>query len=189
MNRKTTFTLVLINAFLGALLLSAPTGCVSSGSGGGSSFQKTVTPQRVEAVARLASYSTAKIMLAKDPKNIETLAKISTGLNELVASKTWDIGSAVAIANANGLNELVSSEGQIALSTVPLFIDLIAGDTVDLKKQEYAQAVVIGAADGFKMALAGPATPAGAASGVPMPPTPATQMRRLQAEAAATLPR
>jgi len=160
------------------LLAFGVVGCgTTSGTG------PTITPARVESVTRLAAYSTAKLALAKDPKNIVTLTKVSNGLNELVASGNYDLATAVTIANANGLGELTSSEGQIALTALPVFIDLIAGESVNLNDSQYAKAVIVGAAGGFKMALpAAGGAPAARVGAL----TPATEMRRLQKEAEAT---
>ena len=162
-----------------AVLTLGLLGCASN-PGTGSS---TITPARVESVTRLAAYSTAKIALVKDPRNLATLTKVSNGLNELVASGNFDLATAVTIANANGLGELTSSEGQIVLTALPVFIDLIAGESVNLNDSVYAKAVIVGAASGFNMALPAAGTIPASRAGLQ---TPATEMRRLQKEAAAT---
>ncbi len=123
-------------------------GCSTSQDG-----TSTITPQRVEKVSRLAAYSSFKVQLIKDPTSRPTLVQISTAVNELVAAQTWDVATMITVANANGLSELTSDEAQIALTTAPLFIDLFLNKEVDLRQQEYAEAFIVGAADGFKMAL------------------------------------
>ncbi len=148
-------------------------GCTTSPDG-----TSTITPERVEKVSRLAAYSSFKVQLIRDPASRPTLAKISTAVNELVASQTWDVATMITVANANGLSELTSDEAQIGLTAAPLFIDLFLNKEVDLREQEYAEAFIVGAADGFKMAL-------GSGAPAAQPGQDAT-MIRLSAEARAT---
>lgn len=157
----------------GLLALAVAAGCTSTSDG-----NSTVTPERVEKVSRLAAYGSFKAQLIKDPASRPTLVKISTAVNDLVASQTWDVATMITVANANGLDELSSDEAQIALTAAPLFIDLFLNQQVDLRQSEYARAFIVGSADGFKMAL-GTGAPA-ARSGVD------ATMVRLSAEARAT---
>ena len=124
-----------------------------SGCSTTSGLGSNVTPERVQGVARVAAYVTAKVLVSNDARNIETLKKIQTGFNELIASESWDLATAVAVANANGLNELTSDDGQILLTVAPLFIDLATGQSLSLEGVDYAKAVITGTSQGLNMAL------------------------------------
>ena len=129
-------------------------GCIRSGENG-SAF----SPDRIYKVSRLAAYLGFKAQLLRDPSSRTVLVQISTAANELALSQQWDVTSLAAVLVANGMLDLNSDEAQIALTGIPMFIDLFYGDQIDLRQSTYAEAFITGAAEGFNMALgAGVAT-------------------------------
>lgn len=145
---------------LGALILTSAlfvvsTGCTTPSSGstsGGTSTNKVITPDRVYKITKLASYAAA-VSQAKNLKNIENLVKARNGFCDLKAQEKWDIESLSIIASQSGLGDMSSSEGQLALVGVPLLIDSFYNTDVDLRKVEYAEAVVKGSCEGLTLAL------------------------------------
>lgn len=156
-------------------LMTILPGCVTSSCG----FSTFVSPQRVESVTHLAAYGTASALLLKDPAQRENLVAARDGFHALRLAETWDLQAMGTIASAHGLTELSSSEGILLLTGAGLLTDLFTGAQVDLARNDYARAVVIGADDGLTLAL-GPA-----ARGIGPDPT----LARLRAEAEATRPR
>lgn len=108
---------------------------------------------RVQAITELSAYTTAKLALMKNPTNRVVLAKVQAGTAELVRASTWDLSTLASIATANGLSDLVSSEGQLILAGAPLLLDLFYGNRIDLKSSAYAEAVVRGVDGGLAKAL------------------------------------
>lgn len=121
-----------------------------------------MTPQRVRTVSTLAAYTSFKMQLIRDPSSRPTLERIRTSVNELKAAETWDIGTLSTILIAN-TGDLSSDEGQLVLVGVPLFVDLVSGQQVDLKQYEYGRAAIEGVSAGFNLAL-GSGVPASRAS-------------------------
>lgn len=134
---------------IGLILCGCQTSQQTDGTGGG----RILTPQRVQAVSRLASYAACKAQLIRDPQSRPGMERIRTALGELVAARNWDVASVGTILAANGMGNLASNEGQLVLTALPLFVDTFSGLQADLKKVEYAQVVVEGVSDGFNMAL------------------------------------
>lgn len=161
-------------------------GCANPGGGGGGTAD-IVTPQRVRTVSRLAAYSTCKMQLLRDPQSRVTLARVQTGVNELVAAQTWDIATLGSIIAANGLPGLTSDEGQLALTAAPLFIDMFTGAQVDLRQVEYARVAIEGVAEGLNMAL-GPAGASDFSAVRGHGPAPDPTLDQLQREARAARP-
>lgn len=159
-------------------------GCATPENGNGGTF----SPDRVYKVSKLAAYLGFKAQLLRDPSSRTVLVQISTVANELVLSQQWDLTTLAATLVANGMADLNSDEAQIALTGIPLFIDLFYGDKIDLRQSEYAEAFIKGAAEGFNMALG--AMPAGSTltrSAIrTMPTGPDEVMARLSKEAKAT---
>ena len=116
--------------------------------------QQVITPLRVERVSRLAAYVTVRSALLERPEVRFEMEKAHAGFLELMASENWDITTAAAIAMANGLPILNSSEGNLIFDGVIMFVDIIGGDKVNLKNNEYAKAVITGVAGGLSMGLA-----------------------------------
>lgn len=114
---------------------------------------REVTPDRVEAVARLSGYVSAKAIVLSDPGRAEPLQAILAGLTDLEKSQRWDIATAAAIASANGLTELTSSEGAFAIQSSILFLDLVLGRKIDLSADPFARAFIVGLKDGLQLAL------------------------------------
>ena len=153
-----------LRTFLAPVFVAIAFTACQSGPDTGWDGGSKITPERVEKVSRLAAYTTVKISLSKDPSSKVLLTKISTALNELVSEQMWDVSTMITVANANGLSELVSDEARIALETAPLFVDLFYNQQADLRSVEYAEAFIVGTADGFKMGL-GVARAVGAPAG------------------------
>lgn len=152
-------------------LIALLAGCATPGA----DPQPLVTPQRVEAVARLSGYVAARTAVLKDPALAEPLGRALAGLEDLAASKQWDLATAAAIATANGLDALASDEGTFAVSAGVMFLDLILGQRLDLAGDAYARAFILGTRDGLALALRSRAFP-----------TDLTVRQRLHAEAVAT---
>lgn len=142
--------------FLTSVSTLALAGCATDDGSGGSNV---ITPQRVRTVSTLAAYTTCKMQLMRDPASRPQLERIRTALNELQASQTWDIATLATIMLANS-GELTSDEGQLILVGLPLFIDLVSGQQVDLKQYEFGRAAIEGVSAGFNLALGSTAYPA-----------------------------
>ncbi len=115
----------------------------------------SVTPERVQSVARLAAYGSATGFLIRSPESRPELEKAKLVLATLVAGQQWDIAQLAGAFQQAGFKELRSQEGILAVTGAILLIDVTAGKTVDLKQNDYAKAAIIGALDGVNLALAG----------------------------------
>ena len=127
-------------------LAALAAGCVS--------LPAWLTPARIESVARLAAYSSAKTLLIKQPDRRAQLEKAQAGLAALETAQNWDLTTAANIAATNGLTALSSPEGNLALTGGVLFMDLILGKQVELSGDANARAFIVGARSGLDLALA-----------------------------------
>ena len=134
------------HALIPIILIALAVGC--------STLPTWVTPTRIETVTRLAAYSSAKALLIKRPESRAELQKAADGFAMLEASEKWDIATAASIAAASGLDWLSSPEGNLALTGGVMFIDLIAGNQVDVAGDANVRAFIIGARSGLNLALA-----------------------------------
>lgn len=132
------------------LLALLATGCSTTGTG----TSTAITPARVQAVAKLATYAAARTG-ATDPSKRAAYESALTGLNQLVGQECWDISTMAIIAQQNGMGFLASPEGTLALTGAQLFIDAFTTQSIDLASQPYARAVIIGSRDGLALALTG----------------------------------
>jgi len=138
-----------VAAVIVALVMALTSGCAS--------IQKVATPERVSALARLATYAGAKAVLIEKPGLRPELERARDGFCALAAAGEWSIERMAEIAAAQGLDELRSDAGVLALTGGTMLIDLVYGRPVDLSGEPYARAVVEASCDGLTLAL-GPAT-------------------------------
>ena len=146
---KGRLILGLVALGLVALVLAFTNGCAS--------IQKVATPERVSALTKLATYAGAKAVLIEKPGLRPELERARDGFCALVAAGEWSIERMADIAAAQGLDELRSDAGVLALTGGTMLIDLVYGKPVDLSSEPYARAVVEASCSGLTLAL-GPAT-------------------------------
>lgn len=163
------FSITSAVSILAALALL--TGCTTTAPG--QSGSPVVTPERVQAVVKLAAYVSAKA-IEKDPEKRAELEAVQEGLQDLANQQVWDVAALANIAAAHGLGALSSDEGTLAIAGTTLFLDTVLHVQVDLKSQPYARAVILGALDGLNLAL------------IAQRALPGETLGQLKAEAAAT---
>jgi hypothetical protein len=167
------------HALLPIALIALAVGC--------STLPAFITPTRIEAVTRLAAYSSAKALLIDKPETREQLQKAADGFAALEASEKWDFATAANIAASSGLEWLTSPEGNLALTGGVLFIDLVMGKQLEVSGDANVRAFVVGAHSGLDQALAAKPTVRTAARAAPSASDPIYD--RLLREAQATRPR
>ena len=181
---KKTFALLAFIAF--AMSFLAPSimlfvGC-STAIGSVGERASVVTPARVQAVTALATYGAVLAQPDKRP----AFSKASAALTALAAQDKWDLSAAATALLETDVLKMESDEGTIALGAVPLFTDAFLPNSVDLRRNEYARAFILGAKRGLELGLVvRPGRPSGpySASGVDQ----ASETRAiLQKEAEAT---
>lgn len=158
----------ILASILAAALLA---GCTTTAPG--QSATPIVTPERVQAVVKLAAFVTAKA-IEKDPEKLVELEAVRDGLQDLADQQVWDVAALANIAAAHGVGALASDEGTLAIAGTTLLLDTVLHVQVDLKSQPYARAVILGALDGLNLAL------------IAQRDMPGETLARLKAEAAAT---
>jgi len=143
------------------------TGCSTTGE---QSTTSSITPERVEACSRFAAYATATAAMLRDPSVRPALEAAAEGITALRAQERWDLATMANIATTHGLAELISSQGSltvtstetpvpnndqttVAITGAVLFFDAIIGESLDIKTQPYAQAVICGVGDGLSLAV------------------------------------
>lgn len=139
-----------------AICLIGPDGCSTTGDPSAPHVQ--VTPERVQSVARLAAYGSAKGFLISHPEYRPELEKAKGILTTLAAAENWDISALAEAFQSAGFKELRSEEAILAVEGAVLMIDLVSGKAIDLKQVPYARAAIIGSLDGLNLALASPST-------------------------------
>ena len=108
-----------------------------------------VTPARVQAVTALATYGAVLAQPDKRP----AFSQASAALTALAAQDKWDLSAAATALLETDLLKMESDEGTIALGAVPLFTDAFLPSSVDLRRNEYARAFILGAKRGLELGL------------------------------------
>jgi hypothetical protein len=127
---------------------------------GCATFKKVLAPDRVYAVTEFAAYNTATQLLKQDATKRGPLELARNGFCDLNEKSVWDIRAATAIALDNGLQHMVSDEGDILIAGGLMLVDLF-GPTLDLSVNAHAKAFISASCSGLTKALAVAATPAG----------------------------
>lgn len=133
-------------------------GCgTTGGSGGpvagGDTNAPVLTPQRVEKITRLAVWTTTTAWTAKKPESEAKFRNALRGVDSLVAEENWDVTALASALTSSGSDSFTGAEGRLIVSGTTLLIDTFAGDKVDVRKSEYAKAVVLGAQAGLRLGL------------------------------------
>lgn len=148
-------TAILLALLLPAFLLQP--GCTTTG-GAGSSDNQVITPQRVEKITRLAVWTTTTAWTTRQPDSVPKFQAALRGVDALVLEQNWDVTALASALTSSGSDSFTGSEGRLIISGTTLLIDTIAGDRVDVRKYEYAQAVILGAQAGLRLGLGLPST-------------------------------
>lgn len=112
-----------------------------------------VTPARVEKLTRLAVWTTATGWTIKHPESEPKFRAALKGIDALVAEENWDVVALASALTSSGESAFTGPEGRLLISGTTLLVDTLAGDSVDLRKVEYARSVVLGAQAGLRLAL------------------------------------
>lgn len=112
-----------------------------------------VTPAKVEKITRLAVWTTTVGWTAKNPESEPKFRAALKGIDALVAEQNWDVVALTSALTKSGEKAFTGPEGRLIVSGTTLLIDTLAGDSVDLRKVEYAQSVILGAQAGLRLAL------------------------------------
>lgn len=116
-----------------------------------------VSLTRVKAIVKLAAYGSARVILIDKPEARYELEKARNGFAGLIAAEDWTFASVSLLAMDSGLEEIEGAEGIVKfkadIAVGILLVDLIAGQTYNLRDQVYVEAVVTGAYDGLVLAL------------------------------------
>lgn len=142
-------------AFLALTLLLAP-GCTTTGSNPGNP-PALVTPAAIQSDVSSAVGLFATFRIASHPESKPAFERALKALNSLQANaeagQPWSVNAfAEALASAGG--DLITSEKvSLIVSAGTVIVNTAVGGKVDLTKQEYAKAVILGAQDGLARAL------------------------------------
>ena len=153
---RSRFALImLLGAFL-ALFLVLPavlvTGCQSTNTTADVS-QPAVSPARVEAIARLATYGAVTTDLQSHPERRVTYEQAEAGLAKLVAAKQWDADDILNALSAVPMDQMDSTEGVMMISGGLILLDAVGGSRTELVQSEFLRAAAVGIDDGLKLAL------------------------------------
>ena len=109
--------------------------------------------RRVQNGVRLAVYIGVTVDLKKHPERRDAYAKAQAALDSLVSQQKWDALAFSSALSDSGASIFTSGDASLVLTTVPLLVDLISGDRIDLSQPKFLKPAMIGAADGLKLAL------------------------------------
>lgn len=109
--------------------------------------------RRVQNGVRLAVYIGVTVDLKKHPELRDAYAKAQAALDSLVSQQKWDALAFSSALSDSGASIFTSGDASLVLTTVPLLVDLISGDRIDLSQPRFLKPAMIGAADGLKLAL------------------------------------
>lgn len=127
--------------------LIAAAGCASLGTA------LQVTPDRVSAVTRVATYTACVIDLQENPGHVDNWAAAYGGLQALVLNEKWDAAALAQALTAAGVDRMICGEGSLIIGAVAIFVDEWTANTVELNKIDLVRAAVIGSRDGIAAAL------------------------------------
>jgi hypothetical protein len=153
--------LVILGGLMFLLLLA---GCAgqSTGSGGSTS---TLTPQRVQAIAKLAAYAGTRADLQSHPEHRPAFVAAQRQLQVLVDQERWDIAAMATALQGAPIEQLQSSEGTLYLTGGIMLLDAIGAGQWDARSNENVRAVILGTNEGIRLALGIEVTATTAAAG------------------------
>lgn len=158
-------TALILSLLLPAAFIFAGCDTLKPGSGTGGPISSgdtnapVMTPQRVQKITRLAVWNTTTAWTTRKPESVPKFEAALRGVDALVAEQNWDVNALAVSLTSSGSDTFTGSEGRLIISGTTLLIDTIAGETVDVRKSEYAQAVILGAQAGLRLGLGLPPTP------------------------------
>jgi len=111
------------------------------------------TEERVQRGVRIAVQTGVIVDLKAHPERRFAYQQASMGLQNLVKEERWDAGAFALALSSTGNNLFTGGNASLILTTVPEFISLVTGDSVDLQETRYVKPAIIGANDGLATAL------------------------------------
>lgn len=138
-----------------ALLL---VGCAATNNqhGAGSSFGKILTPQRVQAIATLASFAGCRADLQSHPERRPAYVEAQKGLANLMGQSEWNPDAAAVVLSQSSIGGLHGSEGAIAIAGGLMLTDALGLGTFDARRSDHAVALITGLESGLRRALSIP---------------------------------
>jgi len=143
-----------ILAVVGLLFSTLCTGCsTQSGTPLTPEQQEFQNIRRVQSGVRLAVYLGVSVDLKKHPERKDAYEKSEAALASLVSQEKWDALAFSSALSESGSKLFSSGDASLVLTTVPLLVDLLSGNRIDLSQPKYLKPAMLGADEGLKMAL------------------------------------
>lgn len=151
---------VIIASVWTAMILAGAVGCATSNTGSGSgesAGSRILTPQRVQAIATLASFIGATADLQAHPERRVAYQTARDGLARLMEQEQWNPEAAAVVLAESGVGAFASDEGAIAITGTLMLTDALGLGDFDARRSDHAVALITGLESGLRRALAAPA--------------------------------
>lgn len=109
--------------------------------------------RRVQTGVRLAVFLGVSVDLKKHPERRDAYVKAEAALASLVEQQKWDALAFSSALSESGASIFSSGDASLVLTTVPLLVDLLSGNQIDLSQPKFVRPAILGASEGLKMAL------------------------------------